>query len=125
MAPTPNTLFGQQGESIAEAQLMKEGYRIVEKNWRFRHAEIDLIAFTPQNDILVFVEVKLRSTHFFGVPEQAVGKNKMKLLAKAAEAYQLKIKWQGESRFDVFAIVLGKNTQEVQHIVDAFWPFNV
>ena len=71
-----NTEKGNQGEEIARAHLLKHGYTILEKNWRHKHLEIDIIASIDST--LVIVEVKLRASDFFGNPEEFVTKTKQK-----------------------------------------------
>lgn len=112
---------GKKGEEIALSFLHEKGYNILETNWRHKKLEVDLIA--KDGPTLVFVEVKTRSTNFFGLPEEFVDDNKEKHLARAAAAYMKKISHQWAIRFDVISIIL-KNDQEteVKHIEDAFFP---
>jgi putative endonuclease len=115
-----NTQKGNLGEEIALAHLLKHGYTILDKNWRFKHLEIDIIASI--NNTLVIIEVKLRANDFFGNPEEFVTKSKQKNLLKAADFYikENNINW--ETRFDVIAIIENPNKLSVNHIVDAFYP---
>jgi len=63
-----NIEFGKRGEKLAEDHLISKGYKILKKNWRFKRAEIDIIA-KDKEGILVFVEVKTRSYTYYGEPE--------------------------------------------------------
>lgn len=114
-----NTELGKKGEELAINYLAKKGYRILNKNWRYQHLEIDIIA--KDGDMLVFVEVKTRSTGFFGNPEDAISTQKIRRLVDAAEAYILITDSDLDSRFDVISILLHPNkTPEIEHFDDAF-----
>jgi len=102
---------GEWGEQMAMEYLVKIGYKIVLRNWRFKNLEVDLIVV--DKDTLVFVEVKTRSGTDFGEPYEFVDRKKQRLLIRAAQAYILKTGYVGEVRFDVVAIT--------NHIKDAFW----
>ncbi|MGD2036084.1 MAG: YraN family protein [Bacteroidales bacterium] len=112
--------IGKKGELLAAGYIKKKGYRIVRTNWRYRHKEIDIIAYDGPE--LVIVEVKLRSTDYFGDPSEAVTKKKQRFLIEAAEAYLGTIVEAPEVRFDVISIVAGGSRYEIDHITDAFNP---
>ena len=114
-----NKQLGAKGEAIACNYLKANGYSIREKNYRFRHKEIDIIA--SLNNCLVFVEVKLRSSVNFGYPEDFVDDKKSEFVMEAAEQYLLDIDWQGKIRFDIIAIVFRGTSHQLQHIQDAFF----
>ncbi len=121
MALNSNTEIGRRGEEIALAFLRKKGFVILEKNWRYRHLEIDIVA--QDGDMLVFVEVKMRATAHFGNPEDAVSKQKMARIINAAEAYIFEKDVQGEARFDVVAIISSSSgSSEIEYFKDAFLP---
>jgi len=111
---------GKKGEELAASHLEKNGYQILEKNWRSGPNEIDIIA--QNGDILVVVEVKTRRTNYFGEPEEFVTKNKQKLLVKAANNYVLKNKIDNEVRFDIISILYKGEQYKIYHIEDAFYP---
>jgi len=115
-----NTQKGNEGEEIARAHLLKMGYTILEKNWRHKHLEIDIIASI--NRTLVIVEVKLRANAFFGNPEEFVTISKQKKLIKAADFYikENNINW--ETRFDIIAIIQNTSVLRVEHFEGAFYP---
>lgn len=116
--------LGNRGESIASTHLQKNGYRILEQNWRYDRAEIDIVA--QKDDLLVIVEVKTRSTDFFGDPSSFVNERKQTLLMKAAEAYLEQHALQLEVRFDVVGIVTDPHRpgyRRIHHIPDAFSAF--
>ena len=112
--------LGTQGETLALNYLQAKGYEVIEKNYRYLKAEVDLIA--KHNNVVVFVEVKARSTNFFGEPELAVTLSKQKLLIAAADYYASSNQLQNEIRFDVIAIIINKNETTIKHIEDAFYP---
>jgi putative endonuclease len=113
--------IGLAGEKIARAFLVENGYTLLEKNWRFSRAEVDIIA--QHGSWLIFCEVKTRSSTLFGEPEIFVTQKKKRLLLDAAINYMNKIGYCGEFRFDIIAIVY-KNDNEygIKHLSDAFFP---
>lgn len=100
-----NRVSGINGEELAASFLQKKGYKIIERNFRSRGGEIDIIA--QEGDSLVFIEVKARSTDEFGSPLEAVTRWKMKSLIKTAQFYKLKHPKLPElMRIDAVAITL-------------------
>lgn len=112
---------GNWGEEQAFALLVQSGLKVLERNWRYKRAEIDIIA--KEDDILVFVEVKTRAYTAFGRPEEMVGRQKRKLLIDAAMAYMRSVGHEWEIRFDIVS-VLGEPGKafEIRHFRDAFFP---
>lgn len=82
---------GNQGEDLACKYLQKSGYKILERNYRIRGGEVDIVAF--DKEYLVFIEVKTRSSHEFGLPVEAMTSWKIKFLLKTAQFYLQKINW--------------------------------
>ncbi|MBA9076174.1 MULTISPECIES: YraN family protein [Rufibacter] len=113
-----NTHMGRQGEAAAEAFLLQKGYLILARNFRFKRAEVDLIA--TKEKVLVLVEVKTRSSQAFGFPEAAVSARKEQMLHLAAEHYIEAMNWQHDVRFDVISIIWHPDRPEILHIEDAF-----
>ena len=111
---------GKQGEDLAAHYLLEKGFEILERNWRFEKKEIDIIA--RKGNIVAIVEVKTRSTAYFGRPEEFVTKAKQKFLVHAADAYAQLLDFDAEIRYDIVAIVLNSNHTEINHIEDAFIP---
>jgi putative endonuclease len=95
---------GKKGEQLAGDYLLSLGYEILNRNWRHRRAEIDIIA--SRNGVLHFVEVKTRTTMEFGFPEESVGYKKMKTLMAAGAAYQYKNPGWRDIQYDVLSIIL-------------------
>lgn len=113
--------LGISGEEKAALYLKRKGYRIVEKNFRCRLGEIDLIAL--KNRMIIFCEVKTRKNKEYGEPFEAVTRNKQERLRKLAEAYlQKNRKFDCDSRFDVISILLNSQgkVEELIHIRNAF-----
>ena len=112
---------GKAGELAARRLLETKGYLVLEANWRFHRAEVDLIA--KDGKILVFVEVKTRSSDAFGKPEAFVDARKQRFLTEAASAYMEQIGHDWEIRFDIIS-VLAKHGEEalLEHFEDAFFP---
>ncbi|MBP7239300.1 MAG: YraN family protein [Saprospiraceae bacterium] len=112
---------GAWGEGLAVTLLEQSGLVIVVRNWRYKRAEIDIIA--RENGVLVFVEVKTRAYSAFGLPEEMVDQRKRKLLIDAAMAYMRSVGHEWEIRFDIVSVLgePGKPT-EIKHFRDAFFP---
>lgn len=111
---------GNQGEAEAAEYLVRKGFRILQRNWRFLHLEIDLLAM--DGDMLVVVEVKTRGRIDFGDPQSFVTRAKQKKLIRAANHYITETDFNGETRFDVMAVLKHGTTFEITHIPDAFRP---
>lgn len=110
---------GIAGEELAVDFLLKKGYRILERNYRFERGEIDIIA--EDNNTLVFVEVKTRRSKEFGEPEDAVTPGKQKQIKQTAEGYIFQYQIDDRScRFDIVAIDIGMKEPSIRHIEDAF-----
>ena len=113
--------LGKEGERIAKKYFEKEGYEILDENWEFGKAEVDLIVY--KSGIIVFVEVKTRSSIGFGNPEDFVDTAKQKQMEIASTEYIELMNHQNDVRFDVVAILFNKDkTYNLKHIEDAFWP---
>ena len=119
MAKTKNNVsLGKIGEDLAVQYLMDKGYKILERNWRSYHKEIDIVAVDGNN--IVFVEVKTRQNDEFGAPEIAVNRIKRAHIYAAAGAYYYGNKIGLDVRFDVISILYHHGNPEINHIVDAF-----
>ena len=115
-----NTEIGEKGEKLAAEYLAAKKYKIVRMNWRYKHKEIDIIAY--DGDWLVIVEVKLRSSDYYGDPSEFVTKKKQRYLIEAAEAYLETIPSAPEVRFDIVGITGDSEPYQIEHITDAFNP---
>lgn len=111
---------GKKGEDIAEEYLISQNYKILARNWRFKRSEIDIIAL--ENEALVFVEVKTRSSALFGSPESFVSPRKELFMQEAASAYMELNNYHWEIRFDVIGILLNADESvELNHYRDVFF----
>ena len=113
--------LGKVGENIAVEFLQKAGYEILETNWIFQKAEIDIIAI--QGNLLAVVEVKTRSSIDFGLPQDAVKPKKIPLLVKAVNEYVVLKDLDVNVRFDIIAIHKKENQFIIEHLTDAFFHF--
>jgi len=115
-----HNLLGHRGEAIARKFLEESGYEILDENWCFGKAEVDLIAYRDKR--IIFVEVKTRTSTGFGLPEDFVNDTKQILLQKAAEEYLYIMDFKGEIRFDIISVLFDKHGEhKLKHIEDAFW----
>ena len=112
--------IGKRGEEIALAHLQKQGYKIEAINWRYKKAEIDIMAW--KDDYFVVVEVKTRTSTEFESPKEAVTLGKQKHLVRAADAYIQEKEIEKECRFDVVSVLIQNNNVSIEHIEDAFQP---
>lgn len=108
---------GNKGEEVAAQHLVSQGYEIVARNYRYKHAEIDLIV--KKQNLLVFVEVKTRRQDSFGTPESFVSAKKAAKVMEGAEHYVFSMAWHGPIRFDIVA-VSGHSSDSIEHFEDAF-----
>lgn len=113
--------LGKLGEELAADYLLKNGYTILQRNWSFQKAEIDIIA--QKGNVLAIVEVKTRSTLEFGLPQEFVKPAKIKLLVKAVNEYMLQNDIDAEVRFDIASVYKEGKGYEVEHLEDAFYYF--
>lgn len=116
--------FGKWGEHKAEEFLRTRGYRIVERNWRYGHRDIDIVA--AKDDVLVIVEVKTRRNNLFTEPEDAVDWQKIRSLSVAANAFVKRYRINMEVRFDVITVIGDIEGEcQINHIEDAFLPIPI
>jgi len=94
---------------------------MAERNYRYLKAEVDIIA--QKKDVLAVVEVKTRSTDYFGNPQDFVKPKKIKLLLSAIDNYVVERDLDVEVRFDIIAIIHQKNDIKIEHLKDAFLYF--
>jgi putative endonuclease len=112
--------LGRVGENTAARFLIRRGYSILERNWRVRGGEVDIIV--AKDSTLVFVEVKSRTSTEYGTGEEAITYTKRKRLIKAAKVY---LRYRGKEyncRFDVISILFDERgkVKEINHIQNAF-----
>ncbi|ADX67607.1 MULTISPECIES: YraN family protein [Weeksella] len=110
--------FGREAEVKACQFLIEKNYKILDRNFYYQKAEIDIIAQHEQE--IVICEVKARSNTFFTEPELAVTKAKQKRLILAADAYIQKNNYHLSVRFDILALTKTNNIWSIKHIENAF-----
>jgi len=113
--------LGKKGEELAVEFLLNEGYKILDRNWTFQKAEIDIIA--QKENILAVIEVKTRSSSDFGLPQDFVKSKKIQLLIKAVNAYINDREIDFEIRFDIIAVQKDGESFAIEHLTDAFYHF--
>ncbi len=109
--------FGRFAEDLAAEHYISEGYAIRERNWRFHHIEIDIIA--QMGNTIVFVEVKARSGRDQN-PVEAVNMRKMRSIARGADVYLKCMRGDYEYRYDIFALTGDKENYTYEVIEDAY-----
>ena len=115
--------FGKKAEDLAVEYLLKNGYKILVRNFRFQKAEIDIIA--EKEDIVAVIEVKARSTDAFMLPQEAVTKTKIRSIVSAANHYLEEFDKHHEVRFDIMGVLPDdKGNLMIEHITDAFEAFD-
>lgn len=110
---------GTDGEDFAAAFLIEKGFKVLERNYRFKKSEIDLIV--SRGNWLIFVEVKTRTSTAFGFPEEFVDYNKKLKILEGALEYMYVKDWQGNVRYDIVAVNILGSKHEIKHIEDAFY----
>jgi len=113
--------LGKLGEEMAVDFLQKNGYAILQTNWVFLKAEIDIIA--KKGDMLAVVEVKTRSSAEYGLPQEFVKPKKIQLLVKAINEYIIQNDLDVDVRFDIISVFKNGKAFEIDHLEDAFFHF--
>ena len=118
---------GDQGEDLAAEYLEGLGYTVLERNYRFERAEVDIVCYRPAKNPakggqIIFVEVKARKGLGYGRPEEAVTEAKQRQIRHAARAYLYETGLEGApARFDVVSVLLrDRAAPEIEHFEDAF-----
>jgi putative endonuclease len=117
---TKHIELGKLGEKLAAEMLRNKGYSILQQNYFFGKAEVDIVAL--MNNQYVFVEVKTRESSYLSDPEFLVPMKKQKQVIKAADAYVKEHELDIESRFDVITVIVNNNYTKIDHLEDAFVP---
>lgn len=112
--------LGTLGEELAADYLVKNGYRILSKNFTFGKYEVDIIA--ENKECIAFVEVKTRAEDPLDPPANAITRDKQKAIIWAAEGYIKRYRIDKESRFDVIIVIQKGLEFEINHIPYAFYP---
>jgi len=113
--------LGEIGEQLAADYLSRKGYVILERNFVYDRAELDIIA--QKDRTIVVVEVKTRNSAFFGDPQDFVTNGKIKLMVKATNEYIISNNIELEVRFDIIAVLKNKTIEQIDHFENAFYHF--
>jgi len=113
--------LGKLGEELAITHLKKNGYTILDHNWYYQKAEVDIIA--RKDNILAVVEVKTRTSSLLGEPQDFINHKKIKLLVTAIDHYVQSRTLDVEVRFDIIAILKSEGKISLKHLKDAFYHF--
>lgn len=111
-------LLGKEGEREALEYLLQKGYKLIEKNWRCHHFEIDLIMSDGEN--VRFIEVRSRTEPFLIEPYLTVDKAKRYRIVSAARSYIVRHKIVAEAKFDIVSIVFAREGYKIEYIPNAF-----
>jgi len=115
----PTKRRGDLGEEAAARYLEQRGFRVLDRNWRYRQWELDLVC--RDGDTIVFVEVKTRAATTMGTPADALTSRKQARLVKVASQYlSKKSLWDEPCRFDLAAVIDTGESMNVEHIENAF-----
>ncbi|WP_300433924.1 YraN family protein [Christiangramia sp.] len=113
--------LGRKGEELAVEYLRLKEYEILQLNYRYQKAEVDILA--KRGNLLIAAEVKTRSTPEFGNPQDFVKPKQIKQLVKAVNHFVEDEELDVEVRFDIIAIIKNKAGTKIEHIQDAFLYF--
>ena len=114
-----NLALGKQGEELASSYLINKGFKLLERNWRFKRLEIDIIAM--KDGQLYFIEVKTRASLEFSYPEENILKKKMKRIRIAATHYHFLHPQYKRIQYDVLSVYIsGETCTEIRHFEDVY-----
>ena len=115
-----HNILGHEGEDIAAEYLEQKGYEVLDRNWHCGHKDLDLVV--AKDNMVVFVEVKTRTSTDYGDPQTFVDDRKIRRIVNSADAY-LRFKCiDMDVRFDIISIVVDGGEFKVKHIEQAFFP---
>jgi putative endonuclease len=112
--------LGQKGEEIAVNHLCTKGFEVLERNYKWKNAEVDIIC--KKNNLLVVVEVKTRNSIALGEPYLSVTRSKQRQIIKVTNRFIELNDVQEEIQFDVVSIILNQHQTKIEHIENAFYP---
>lgn len=110
--------LGIKGEQAAASFMKRKGYKVLKRNWRMHRYEIDIVA--EDDEYIIFVEVKTRTSRDWGNPEDFISKSKIKRIVEAADLYLQINDIDKPARFDIISALWNGKTFEIDHIDDAF-----
>ena len=121
MSKQENKTTGNEGESLACEFLQRKGYKIIERNYRSKWGEVDIIAKiksenrNSKDDVVVFVEVKTKSSDKYGEPWEMVNNWKIEQVKKMGEVWCREYGWEGRVRMDVIGVYLDQDSPRIEH----------
>ena len=111
--------LGKKGEQVAADFLQEKGYKIIARNWHFKHKEVDIFAF--DHDCLVVVEVRARTSSGWEHPRESITPAKVRFLVHATEEFVQKNLIENKIRFDVVTVIpIDDDKWDIEHIKNAF-----
>ncbi len=113
MSKLQNKVTGNRGESLAAEHLMQKGYKILARNYRSKWGEVDIVA--KVGEIVVFVEVKTKSTDKYGEPWEMVNHHKIEQVKRMGEMWCREYAWEGRVRVDVVGVWLDQEEPRIEH----------
>ena len=113
MGKQENKITGNKGETLVTEYLERKGYKILSRNYRSKWGEIDIVA--KINQIVVFVEVKTKSTDKFGEPWEMVNGWKIEQVKRMGELWCRECAWEGRVRLDVVGVWLDLDEPRIEH----------
>ncbi len=113
-------ILGVKGENLAVNRLVEDGYEIVERNYKWKQGELDIIC--RKDGMLIVVEVKTRNTTAYGAPYLAVSLAKQRQIIRVTNQYIRERNINEDVRFDIFSIDMTGGKVSMEHIIDAFYP---
>lgn len=114
--------LGKWGEDVAAGYLEQHGLRVLCRDWRYNHRDLDIVA-TDDNGLCVIVEVKTRRDEVHADADEAVTPQKIRSLSIAANAFIKSHRISADVRFDIITVVGTPEKYEIRHVEDAFLPF--
>jgi len=115
-----HNILGHEGEDMAAKYLEQKGYVVLDRNWHCGHKDLDLVV--TKDNVVVFVEVKTRTSTDYGDPQDFVDIRKIRRIVNSADAYLRFRCIDMDARFDIISIVVGGGDFKVEHIEQAFLP---
>lgn len=112
--------LGKWGEERACQELKNKGHKILDRNYKIRSGEVDIISSI--DDFIVMTEVKTRTSRYLSSPENTVSRRKQRTIVMVADHYMKERNLDIEVRFDIVTIVKNSVMCEVDHLEDAFYP---
>lgn len=112
--------LGRKGEEIAAHFLISKGYRILDRNFKLKNAELDIVC--EKDDLLIVVEVKTRNSTALGEPYLAVNRSKQKQIVRVTNHFIQVNNVENDIQFDVVSIILNQHQLKIEHIENAFYP---